>query len=97
MITNINFISDTDAGDVRIGAVLSQVDQESIEYVIIYGSDVLPKAGCDYCATCKEFLAVITFLQHFWQYLLSHPFIIHTDHGALTWLQEFINLEGQLA
>ena len=80
------FIIDTDASDVGIGAVLSQVDQEGTEHVIAYGSRVLSKAEHNYCVTRKELLAVVTFLQHFQQYLLSQPFTIRTDHGALTWL-----------
>ena len=91
------FIIDTDASDVGIGAVLSQVDQEGTEHVIAYGSRVLSKAERNYCVTRKELLAIVTFLQHFRQYLLSQPFTIRTDHGALTWLQEFRNPEGQLA
>ena len=59
------FIIDTDASDVGIGAVLSQVDQESTEHVITYGSHVLSKAEHNYCVTHKELLAVVTFLQHF--------------------------------
>ena len=90
------FIIDMDASDVGIGAVLSQVDQEGIEHVIAYGSHVLSKAERNYCVTRKELLAVVTFLQHFRQYLLSQPFTIRTDHGALIWLQEFRNPEGQL-
>ena len=50
------FIIDTDASDVGIGAVLSQVDEESIENVITYGSRVLSKAECNYCVHAKSFL-----------------------------------------
>ena len=40
---------------------------------------------------------MVTFLQHFRQYLLGTPFTIRTDHSALTWLQNFKQPEGQLA
>ena len=91
------FIIDTDAGDAGIGAVLSQLDKEGNEHVVAYASRVLSKAECNYCVTRKELLSVVAFLQHFRQYLLTQPFTIHTDHGALTWLQQFRNSEGQLA
>ena len=45
----------------------------------------------------KELLAVVTFLNHFQQYLIGAKFVIRTDHGALTWLQNLKSLEGQLA
>jgi len=51
----------------------------------------------NYCVTHKELLAVVTFLQHFHQYLLGREFTVHTNHGALTWLQQFKTPEGQLA
>jgi len=54
-------------------------------------------AECNYCVTRKELLAVVTFLEHFRQYLLGHCFTVQTDHGALTWLQNFKEPQGQLA
>jgi len=39
----------------------------------------------------------VYFLQQFRQYLLSGTFTLQTDHGALTWLQQFKEPEGQLA
>lgn len=45
------FIIDIDATDTGVGAVLSQVDQEGIEHVIAYGSHVLSKTECNYCAS----------------------------------------------
>ena len=91
-------IIDTDACDTGIiGAVLSQVDAEGVEHVVAYASHILTKTERNYCVMCKELLAVVTFLQHFRQYLLGQPFAIRTDHGTLTWLQGFKNPEGQLA
>ena len=92
-----SFIIDTDASDTGIGAVLSQTDEKGTEHVIAYASRLLSKAEHNYCTTRKELLAVITFLQHFRQYLLGRLFTVQTDHGALTWLQGFKNPEGQLA
>jgi len=91
------FTIDTNASDIGISVVLSQVDSEGVEHVVAYVSRVLTKSERNYCITCKELLAVVTFLQHFRQYLIARSFTVHTDHGALTWLQQFRNPEGQLA
>ena len=45
------FILDTDASDVGIGAVLSQTDEEGRERVIANGSRVLSKTERRYCVT----------------------------------------------
>ena len=42
-------------------------------------------------------LALIYFLGHFHSYLLGKPFVVRTDHAALTWLQQFREPEGQVA
>ena len=65
------FIIDTDASDTGIGAILSQVDAEGVEHMDAYASRILTKAEWNYCVTRKELLAVVTFLQHFRQYLLG--------------------------
>ena len=91
------FIVDTDASDQAIGAVLSQVNENGDEQVIVYASRCLSKAERNYCVTRRELLSVVTFLQQFKQYLLGHTFMIRTDHGALTWIQNFKEPDGQLA
>ena len=47
--------------------------------------------------TCRELLALVTYVQHFRHYLLGRHFELRTDHGFLTWLQGFKEPEGQLA
>ena len=91
------FVLDTDASDVGIGAVLSQIHQDGTEHVICYASRTLSKPERNYCVTRKELLAVVTFLKHFRQYLIGHHFTICTDHDALTWLRNFKTPEGQIA
>ncbi len=36
-------------------------------------------------------------IKHFYVFLYGRPFIVRTDHGALTWLLRFKNPEGQMA
>ena len=91
------FILDTDASDVGIGAVLSQVQDDGVERVIAYASRVLTKAERRYCVTRKELLAVVTFVQYFRPYLLGSKFTLRTDHGSLRWLWNFKEPQGQLA
>ena len=80
-----NFILDTDACDISIGAVLSQI-QDGKPRVISYGSRTLNKAERNYCVTDRELLAVKYFCDYYKQYLLGYHFLIRTDHQALKWL-----------
>ena len=93
---NDEYILDTDASRDGIGGVLSQV-QDGQERVIAYGSKVLSKAERNYCVTRRELLAVVTYLKHFKQYLYGRHVRVRTDHGALRWLTNFKQPEGQLA
>ena len=88
---------DTDASNLGIGTVLSQVQDDDHERVIAYGSKVLSKPERRYCVTHRELLAVVNFLQHFRPYLLGRHFTLRSDHGSLTWLCNFKEPEGQLA
>ena len=79
------FILDTNACGVSIGAVLSQV-QDGEEWVIAYGSRTLNKSERNYWVTDKELLAVKHFIEHYKHYLLGRVFTVRTDHQALRWL-----------
>ena len=93
---NSSIILDTDASDIGIGAVLSQV-QDGRERVIAYASRKLNKAERRYCVTRRELLAIINFVKHFKHYLYGRKFLIRTDHGSLRWLLNFRSPEGQIA
>ncbi|GLD63217.1 uncharacterized protein AKAME5_001485900 [Lates japonicus] len=89
-------ILDTDASDVGIGAILSQV-QRGRENGLAYDSRKLSKTEQNYCTTWRELLAVVVFTSHFRQYLLGAPFIVRTDRNSLQWLTKMKEPEGQLA
>lgn len=91
------FILDTDASNLGIGAVLSQQDDELCERVIAYFSKSLSKAEKNYCTTRKELLALVKAVEHFHPYLYGRKFKLRTDHAALNWLLTFKNPEGQIA
>ena len=90
------YILDTDASDVGIGAVLSQV-QDNQEKVIAYGSRTLNKAERNYCVTDKELLALRYFVEYYRQYLLGRKFTVRTDHQALSWLFSLKEPKGRIA
>lgn len=90
------FILDTDASNVGIGAVLSQ-EQEGEERVLAYFSRVLNKTEKNYCVTRRELLAIVESVKSFHHYLYGRKLKIRTDHVSLRWLMSFKNLEGQLA
>ena len=90
------FIVDCDASDNGIGAVLSQVQGEE-EKIIGFFSRSLSKPEKNYCVTRKELLALIKGIKHFHHYLYGVHFLIRTDHGALRWLLNFEEPEGQIA
>jgi hypothetical protein len=77
---------DTDASDIGLGAVLSQI-QNNVERPIAYASRTLNAAERNYCTTRKELLAVIYGLKQYRQFLLGKPFVIRTDHSSLQWLR----------
>ena len=90
------YILDIDASHHGIGAVLSQ-EQDGQERPIGYYSRTLSKSERNYCVTRKELLAVIQGIKHFHHYLYGTSFLIRTDHGALKWLLNFKEPEGQIA
>jgi len=89
-------ILDTDACDVAVGAVLSQVI-DGVERPIAFFSRVLNGAQRNYCPTRRELLAVTAALQHFRHYLIGARVILCTDHHSLKWLKTFKRPEGILA
>ncbi|PJE77951.1 hypothetical protein CI610_03122 [invertebrate metagenome] len=42
-------------------------------------------------------LAIVSSIKQFHHYLYGHDFLVRSDHGALTWLINFKNPEGQMA
>ena len=95
------FVLDTDASDVGIGAVLSQVYDDGIKHVIAYGSRSLSRQEQKYCVTRKELLAVVEFSQHFRAYILIGS-AVYTAYrprivGMVTELQGARGSAGKMA
>ena len=103
--TTLNFpipatpcILDTDASDVAVGAVLSQMI-DGVERSIAFYSTVMNTAQRNYCPTRRELLhchvQVVASLQHFRHYLLGSHIILRTDHHSLKCLKTFRRPEAE--
>ncbi|CAG2248426.1 unnamed protein product [Mytilus edulis] len=90
------FIIDADASQYGMGSVLSQI-QDGVEKVISYFSKTFSKPERQYCVTRKELFAMVASIKNFHHYLYGRHFLVRTDHGALRWLMNFKNPEGQMA
>ena len=91
------FLLATDASDVGIGAVLSQLDAAGQERPIAYASRVLSKAERNYSTTQKEALAIYYFAKHFRPYLYGHKVTVLTDHMPLKYFDDLKDARGAVA
>ena len=84
---DLEFVVQTDASKVGIGAVLAQVvDGEYCPIAFI--SRKLNKAESNYSVIEQECLAIKWAITYFYQYLYGGKFTIRTDHAPLTWLKQ---------
>ncbi|KAG2210091.1 hypothetical protein INT45_002702, partial [Circinella minor] len=91
------FILLTDASRSGLGAVLSQLDNENRERVILYASRGLKPNEKNYGISKLECLAVVWAVELLRPYLLSKEFTIYTDHSALKGLLQNPNPSSILA
>ena len=83
----VPFVLMTDASNVGIGAVLSQIDPDtSAERVVEYASRSLTRAEAVWSPTEKEALAVKWACEVMRPYVFGSRFKVITDHRALQWL-----------
>ena len=75
-----------DASGLAIGAILTQLRDDGMDYPIVYSRRKLNKAKRIYSTTEREPLGMVFALQKYRQYLLANPFIFYTDHQALKYL-----------
>ena len=81
------FYLDSDASDLGLGVVLSQI-QNGEERVIAFASRTLTQQERAYCVTRKELLPVVFGLKKFCPYLMGRHFVVRTDHSAIQWLRK---------
>ena len=85
-ILDRQFILQTDASDVGLGAILTQIDRHGHERVVSYASRTLSDSEKNYSAMENELLVVVFAVEYFRVYLLGRKFLLSTDHNALSWV-----------
>ena len=90
------FLLQTDASGVGLGAVLSVV-RDGVELPVAFYSKKLQPRERRYSASELQGLAVVAAVQHFQPYLITHPFVVETDHKALVFLGSAQHQNGRLA
>ena len=90
------FLLQTDASGVGLGAVLSVIRKEEELPVAFYSRKLQPRER-KYSASELEGLAVVSAIMHFDAYLITHPFVLETDHRALLFLNSAKQGNGRLA
>ena len=90
------FLLQTDASDRRVGAVLSQQDEDGRDRPIAYFSRKLLPWETRYSTVEKECLAIKLGVEAFSVYLIGRKFIIQTDHRSLVWLNKLKEKNARL-
>ena len=85
------FVVSTDASNVAIGAVISNVKDDGTERPIAYMSKTLKRVQRRWPTIEREAYAVIVALNEFTCYLRGRHFTLATDQRPLTWLKIMSN------
>ena len=86
----------TDASDLGIGSVLTQVDDQGEEHPVAFASRKLLPRERRYAAVEKECLAVVEGIRTFRVYLEGRHFQVQTDHRSLEYLHKMRDSNGRL-
>ena len=91
------FILETDASILGLGAVLAQQTDAGHVSPIAFASRTLQKHEKNYCSSELEALGVVWAVKHFRPYLYGHTCQLYTDHKALKSLMNTPHPSGKLA
>ena len=91
------FILETDASGVGLGAILAQKQPDGTVRPIAYGSRTLQQHEKKYGATELEALGVVWAVKHFRHYLYGHHCHVFTDYEPLRSLLNTPHPSGKLA
>ena len=92
-----DFILETDASGVGLGAVLSQKQGDGLQRPVAFASRTLQSPEKNYGVSEMEALGVVWAVKHFRPYLYGHRCEVITDHKALKALLNTPQPSGKLA
>ena len=92
-----DFMLETDASVMGLGAVLTQIQPDGFPHPIAFASRALSPPERNYGITDLETLAVVWALSHFHYYLYGHKVTVMTDHTAVKAVLDSPNPSGRHA
>ena len=94
---NKEYLLETDASKLGLGAVLSQKQLDGRYHPVAFGSGALRGAEHKYHSTKLKFLAMKWGIQHFETYLLGRQFKVRMGNNPLTHFMSSPNLAGLMS
>jgi hypothetical protein len=93
---NKGYVLKSDASNVGLGSILSQMGDDGILHPCGYASRALLPRETRYTITEREFLGILFGLKYFEYYILNAPVKVVTDHSALAWINKMANENHRL-
>ena len=93
----VEFVLETDASGVGLGAVLSQLQDDGQLHPVAYASRSLDTSEKNYGISELETLGLVWAARHFRPYILGHHTTVYTDHSACLSLLQRARPSGKLA
>ena len=90
------YILQTDASELGLGAVFSQLEDNGEEHPVAFASRKLLPREKNYSIIEKECLAIVWSLKVFHVYLFGQKFTVEMDHQPLLWLERMKNTNQRL-
>ena len=91
---NKEYLLETDALKLGLGAMLSQKQSDGRYHWVAFGSRVLHSVDVNYHSSKLEFLAMKWPIEYFQTYLLGHHFKVHIDNNPLTYFLTSPNMDA---
>ena len=91
------FILETDASKIGLGAVLSQMQGDGTIHPVAYASRATNQPEKNYGISELETLALVWAVRYFRQYILGHHCTVYTDHAACLSILNTAKPSGKLA